>query len=100
MTDYSRKLENSNFNIIFSDHIFADSTTDLASHKAINSKETQYSLEVKYRCKNYGGALINYELQIQIPDCGTTRVYWKKICGDPLMPRDNLNVDIHIKKFT
>lgn len=43
---------------------------------------------IKYRCKKYGGALINYELDIEIPNCeGTVKVFWKKICGNPLIYR-------------
>lgn len=39
------------------------------------------------RCKEYGGALIDYELEVDVPDCGKAHLFWKKICGNPLVNR-------------
>ncbi len=43
-----------------------------------------YAVEIEYLCQDFGGALIDYNLLVKIPDCGETRVYWKKLCGDPI----------------
>ena len=49
---------------------------------------------INIRCKEYGGALIDYEMAINVPECGVSHIYWKKICGNPLVTRDGLSVDM------
>jgi len=56
-------------------------------------------LEVNYRCREYGGALIDYELDINVPECGKTKIFWKKICGNPLIPREGLTINIEYGKY-
>lgn len=58
-----------------------------------------HSLKIEYRCKQYGGALINYDLAFNIPDCGTAHIHWKKICGNPLVKRQWLSMDVAYKQY-
>ena len=41
--------------------------------------------------------MIDYELVINVPDCGVAHIYWKKICGNPLVPREGLSIDVEYK---
>jgi hypothetical protein len=34
-----------------------------------------------------------------VPDCGKTHIFWKKVCGNPLMPRSGLSMDIEYGKY-
>ncbi len=54
---------------------------------------------MNYRCREYGGALIDYELDINVPECGKTKIFWKKICGNPLIPREGLTINIEYGKY-
>jgi len=47
-----------------------------------------------YHCNNYGGALVNYKLQFNLPGCGSSYVHWKKLCGNPTQPRDGFSIDL------
>ncbi|KAM3146793.1 hypothetical protein pb186bvf_000947 [Paramecium bursaria] len=78
----------------FDDHYFANSSLSM-EHKVKNV----YSIKIDYRCKQYGGALIDYELEFDIPDCGMTKVYWKKICGNPMVKRQWLSMDLAYKQY-
>lgn len=51
------------------------------------------------RCKEYGGALVNYQIEISVPECGLTTIFWKKVCGNPLIPREGLFMDVEYKKY-
>lgn len=93
------ELHAKNLQLIFDDHFFANSTVSISNVANVGVHSKLYSVEVKYRCSKYGGALINYQLAVNFAECGTTRVFWKKVCGDPLIPRDGLSMDIQIKKF-
>ena len=44
----------------------------------------EYAVEIKYRCNDYGGALIDYKLEVHVPGCGRAYVAWKKLCGNPI----------------
>lgn len=54
----------------------------------------EYAVEIKYHCYDYGGALINYKLEVDVPGCGKSAVYWKKLCGNPILTRDGLNINM------
>jgi len=38
-------------------------------------------------------------LSINIPDCGTARMFWTKICGTPMVKRHGLTMDVSYLKF-
>lgn len=42
---------------------------------------------------------MDYELKINIPECGTARLYWTKICGTPMVKRHGLTIDLSVKKY-
>lgn len=50
----------------------------------IDLNNFRYDLTFVYNCSTFGGALINYDLTIEVPNCGTNQIYWEKICGYPL----------------
>ena len=52
----------------------------------------EFAIEIKYNCNDYGGAIIDYSLEIHVPNCGQADVNWKKICGNPILTRDGLSV--------
>lgn len=68
ITSDNPNLTLENFQIIFDDHYYADSSIRL-DHRP-NGKHTEYAIEINYKCKEYGGTLINYEMQFQVPECG------------------------------
>jgi len=69
----------------FSNHELASSKIKIdPSNYRNNSHLMLYAVEIEYLCQDFGGALIDYNLLVKIPDCGETRVYWKKLCGDPI----------------
>ncbi|CAK68853.1 unnamed protein product (macronuclear) [Paramecium tetraurelia] len=78
----------------FDDHYFANSTLNIEHHQ-----NNVFSLKIDYRCKQYGGRLIQYEVIFNIPSCGSAKIYWQKLCGSPLIKRHGLNVDALIKSY-
>ena len=70
---------------------YANSTVNV---KEETSKDNWYTLEVVYNCEAYGGALLTYTMEIDIPDCGSASFTWKKVCGYPLTPRDGFTIDM------
>lgn len=86
-----------NFSIDYDDHYFADSQLRLDGR--MNGKVFEYAIEINYRCREYGGAMINYELELNIPDCGTANIYWKKLCGNPITTRDGFTVEMMYKNY-
>jgi hypothetical protein len=59
-------------------------------------KETKgfYLIEVNYRCDSYGGVLILYTLNINIPECGVATITWRKLCGNPYTERAGFTVEM------
>lgn len=53
----------------YDDHYFANSSLEI-SNKDVRNNYGRYTIEIKYRCKQYGGTLIDYELDLNIPECG------------------------------
>lgn len=39
---------------------------------------------------------IQYSLVVTVPGCGSGSVNWKKLCGNPTMPRDGFRIDLEI----
>ena len=99
VVDTTTILTTKDIKLFFDDHFFADSSVELKHVKNLGSNINQYTIMIKYRCKQYGGALINYEMDLNVPNCGMTKVFWKKICGNPLVFRQGLSMDISVKKF-
>lgn len=93
-----KKLDKSSMHLEFDDHFFANSSLQLSNSENKNNFG-RYTVEIKYRCKEYGGALIDYELDIDVPDCGSAKVCWKKICGNPLMPRHGLTMEVEFGQY-
>jgi hypothetical protein len=56
-----------NFKIDFDDHYIADSKISIDSKENNENNVVEYALEVSYRCKEYGGTLVNYEMDFDIP---------------------------------
>lgn len=59
-----------NFKIDFDDHYIADSKISISSNENKENNAIEYALEISYRCKEYGGTLVNYDLEFDIPECG------------------------------
>lgn len=66
----------------------ADSTISIRE-----DKKGWYVIEVNYECKAYGGFIISYEINVTVPECGTTAFKWKKLCGNPFTERSGLTVE-------
>jgi hypothetical protein len=43
--------------------------------------------------------LIDFQLEFNVPDCGKAHIYWKKLCGNPFMPRSGLSMDIEFGNY-
>jgi hypothetical protein len=43
--------------------------------------------------------LIDYQLKFEVPNCGTETIYWKKLCGNPLVNREGLYIDMQFKNL-
>ncbi|CAD8096235.1 unnamed protein product [Paramecium primaurelia] len=97
ITSDDPNLSLENFQLDFDDHYFADSTTRL-DHRP-NGQHTEYAVEINYKCKQYGGTLINYEMTFLVPNCGDAQIYWKKFCGNPLTLREGFAVDMIYKNY-
>ncbi|CAK59264.1 unnamed protein product (macronuclear) [Paramecium tetraurelia] len=97
ITSDNPNLAIENFQLNFDDHYYADSSIRL-DHRP-NGKHTEYAIEINYKCKEYGGTLINYEMQFQVPSCGDAQIFWKKFCGNPLTLREGFSVDMVYKNY-
>jgi hypothetical protein len=42
---------------------------------------------------------VNYELGFDLPGCADTSIFWKKLCGNPLVTREGFNIDMTYKGF-
>ncbi len=56
-------LTENNFILSFSNHEFASSVISL-DHSKPESTVDEYAVEIKYRCNDIGGALIDYKLEV------------------------------------
>lgn len=43
--------------------------------------------------------MIDYSLDINVPDCGQAHIFWKKICGNPLVAREGFSVDVEYHQY-
>jgi hypothetical protein len=43
--------------------------------------------------------LVDYELAFDIPECGAASIFWKKLCGNPLVNREGFYIDMTYKGF-
>jgi hypothetical protein len=98
--------KDASFKLSYNDHVFANSTIEVESSDLQNNNRV-YALEIKYRyniinierCKEFGGAFIDFDLEFNVPDCGRTHIFWKKICGNPFMPRYGFTMDIEYGNY-
>ena len=88
LTNLSSKLELSNIELKYDLTEQADSSILVRE-----DKEGWYVIEINYECRAYGGYLISYEINVTIPECGSTTFVWKKLCGNPFTERTGLTVE-------
>jgi len=89
LPDLDLELDQSNIRLYY------DDPQHVASEAILKrEKKGWYTIEVYYKCDSYGGNFINYELEIQVPNCGRATVNWRKLCGNPYTEREGLSVNL------
>lgn len=91
MVDMDVEIDKSNIHLSHDNPDYAKSYVTVKKEP----KKRWYTLEVLYNCEAYGGALLNYEIKIDIPNCGTAKFHWKKVCGYPQTPRAGMRLDVY-----
>jgi len=89
LPDLDVELDQSNIRLYYDDpqHVVSEAILK-------REKKGWYTIEVYYKCDSYGGNFINYELEIQVPNCGRATVNWRKLCGNPYTEREGLSVNL------
>ena len=91
LADVDIDLSIRNIKLSYDNEQYANSTVHL---KKEPNRKHWYTIEIVYNCEAYGGALLTYNIQVDVPGCGTTSFVWKKVCGYPLTPRDGFTIDM------
>jgi len=66
----------------------------VTSQIILKEEKGSYTIEITYQCDSYGGNLIPFRLEINIPECGGTYVGWRKLCGNPYTEREGFAIDM------
>lgn len=83
LSDDNGSLDEKDFKLVYDNRKYANSSFTLDKSKKYNQNVFEYAIRIIYHCNNYGGALINYKLEVTVPNCGSAYVHWKKLCGNP-----------------
>lgn len=83
LNDDTGSLQEKDFKLVYDNKKYADSSFTLDKSKKYNQNVFEYAIRIIYHCNNYGGALINYKLTVNVANCGSAYVHWKKLCGNP-----------------
>jgi len=85
-------ITSSNIHISYDNQQYANTTVNV---KEEAGKKHWYTLEVVYNCEAYGGALLTYKMEVEVPGCGSAEFVWRKVCGYPQTPRDGFTIDMN-----
>jgi len=94
LADVNFKLTQNDIELIYDQGDYVTSNVILKQ-----DKKGFYTIEVNYHCQMYGGALINYMMNINVPGCGTASIAWKKLCGNPYAEREGLTIEMEFDSF-
>ena len=97
LVDVDLELTSKSIKLSYDNEQYANSSVHL---KKEPNHKNWYALEVIYNCEAYGGALLTYTLEINVPNCGTSSFVWKKVCGFPLTPLDGFTIDMAYNETT